>query len=88
MQIVLNEQNLEKTDKNEQKIDVEEVFPHPAWNPKRSKVENDIALLRVPSLTRLRGCFRPACLPRSHARDGKWCHIAGWGKTDKRMWKG
>ena len=34
------------------------------------------------------GCARPACLPTlGHVKDGKWCHIAGWGKTDNHRLK-
>ena len=26
-------------------------------------------------------------MPTKHARDGKWCHIAGWGKTDNTRYR-
>lgn len=85
--IVLNENELEKTEEEEHTVTAVHVFRHPGYKEGfNSKVQFDFALVKVPPLNRSgsNGCFRPACLPKTHATDGKWCYIAGWGKTDNR----
>ena len=85
VQIVLNDVT-NFVDEHEVLVDVEEVRVHPQYDEDAKKMLFDFALLRVFALaSHFDGCFRPACIPRAHAKAGTWCHVAGWGKFTARV---
>ena len=83
VEIVLNEVDLLRYAGNEVVIKPEGILIHPDYVPGALPSDNDIALIRVSSLTQHQGCFWPVCLPKTEDEGGQWCHVAGWGQTEK-----
>lgn len=70
----LNEHDLTSTDGKEIDMVVRKSFIHPYFNHKT--VDNDIALLHLPSPVKL----PVACMPQKKPTTKTKCTIMGWGK--------
>lgn len=68
-------------------LDIEEVIPHPQYNPRARNQMHDIALLRLPRSVEVDYHIKPICLPNTESlRNDAFTNIAmdvaGWGATE------
>ncbi|KAF5306627.1 hypothetical protein FQA39_LY08816 [Lamprigera yunnana] len=76
LRVRLNEHDLSAIDGRELEMTVQKMFLHPRFN--HQTVDNDIALLRLPSAVNI----PPVCLPAVQPESAEICSIMGWGKLN------
>nr|XP_048714458.1 hyaluronan-binding protein 2 isoform X1 [Caretta caretta]XP_048714459.1 hyaluronan-binding protein 2 isoform X1 [Caretta caretta] len=86
LQVSLGKQDLEKTEYNEQKFDVEKIIRHGHYKERNDIPFNDIALLKLKPVDghcALETKYvKTVCLPSAPFPDGTECYISGWGDTE------
>ncbi|XP_078420829.1 factor VII-activating protease-like isoform X1 [Cetorhinus maximus] len=85
-QVLLGKNNIDQTELNEQKFDVEKIIVHPNYEETDSALRNDIALLKLRSVggqcSKETKYVRALCLPDVELPLSSECYIAGWGTTE------
>jgi Trypsin len=65
---------------------IEEIIPHPQYDPKNPSKHHDLAILRLNESVKYNDFVRPICLPTKEYNKGltpNFVHtVTGWGKTD------
>jgi len=56
---------------------------HEYYDPDR--INNDIAVLRLPSPLTFNNYVQPVCLPSSPIPAGTNCVVTGWGETQSKL---
>ncbi|XP_051883883.1 hyaluronan-binding protein 2-like isoform X2 [Pristis pectinata] len=86
-QILLGKHNLQHTELNEQKFDVEQIIVHPEYEETDTALYNDIALVKLKSVdgwcAKETKYVKAACLPTGNLPLSSDCHISGWGLTER-----
>ena len=70
--------------KQAKKYRISRIVIHPSYDPPRSKVANDIALINLVEEVTWNDLVRPACLPHPDKENnvtGVTATVAGWGVT-------
>ncbi|XP_044881689.1 hyaluronan-binding protein 2 isoform X2 [Mauremys mutica] len=86
LQVFLGKQDLERTEHQEQKFDVEKIIRHGHYKERDDIPFNDIALLKLKPVDghcALETKYvKAVCLPNAPFPDGTECYISGWGVTE------
>eukprot|EP00112_Aurelia_sp_Birch-Aquarium-sp1_P011049 Seg2332.1 transcript_id=Seg2332.1/GoldUCD/mRNA.D3Y31 product="Chymotrypsin-like elastase family member 2A" protein_id=Seg2332.1/GoldUCD/D3Y31 len=80
LQIKVGEHDHRSNDGNEQVLDVERIVSHPQYS--RSRLTNDIALIKLKNPVRFNSRVQTICLPSSGSRPqvgSRQCYLSGWG---------
>ena len=64
---------------------VNRIITHPFYNPSRSKVADDIALIQLDQEAEWNDLVQPTCLPNpdKDSYSGMMATVAGWGLTNE-----
>ncbi|XP_059509027.1 hyaluronan-binding protein 2-like isoform X2 [Stegostoma tigrinum] len=85
-QVLLGKHNIDQTELNEQKFDVEQIIVHPNYEETDNALFNDIALMKLQSVggecSKETKYVRAACLPDVVLPLNSECYISGWGVTE------
>uniref|UniRef100_UPI00398F78A9 hyaluronan-binding protein 2-like n=1 Tax=Pristiophorus japonicus TaxID=55135 RepID=UPI00398F78A9 len=85
-QVLLGKHNIEQTELNEQRFDVEQIIAHPDYQETDNALINDIALVKLKNVggqcTKETKYVKTACLPDVVLPLTTKCYISGWGTTE------
>eukprot|EP00058_Branchiostoma_floridae_P003212 XP_002588700.1 hypothetical protein BRAFLDRAFT_272022 [Branchiostoma floridae] len=79
LRIIVGEHNFGSLEGTEQSTGVQEVIPHPNFDP--LTFDNDIMLIRLSYPVTINTWVSPACLPAAMVADGTRVTVTGWGST-------
>ncbi|XP_078079401.1 factor VII-activating protease-like isoform X2 [Mustelus asterias] len=86
-QILLGKHNIDQTELQEQRFDVQQIFVHPDYEEADLYLRNDIALMKLKNVggqcSQETKYVRTACLPDVTLPLNSKCYIAGWGTTEE-----
>ncbi|XP_072413491.1 hyaluronan-binding protein 2-like [Chiloscyllium punctatum] len=84
-QVLLGKHNIDQTELNEQKFNVEQIIVHPNYEETENALFSDIALMKLQSVggecSKETKYVRAACLPDVELPLNSECYISGWGVT-------
>ncbi|XP_038629198.1 hyaluronan-binding protein 2-like isoform X2 [Scyliorhinus canicula] len=85
-QIILGKHNIDETELNEQKFDIEQIIMHPDYEETDTALRSDIALLKLKNVggqcSKETKFVRTICLPNVALPLTSECYIAGWGTIE------
>ncbi|XP_067909044.1 hyaluronan-binding protein 2-like isoform X2 [Heterodontus francisci] len=85
-QVLLGKHNIDQTELNEQKFDVERIIAHPDYEETDNALYNDIALMKLKSVegqcSKETKYVKAVCLPNALLPLYSECYISGWGTTE------
>ncbi|KAL1506272.1 hypothetical protein ABEB36_005664 [Hypothenemus hampei] len=79
VEVILGAHDIRKNETSQFRVTCEDITVHPAWN--YSKLQNDVALIKLPRQVTLNKYINPLSLAKSGTFTESTGLLTGWGKT-------